>query len=167
MFTPARHLPRSGPRPIRGFLSWLATLSTLVLFATPALASDNLDEDEDKERTETRNAREELQLSSLAQAGRVLGGEIAVASSTAGLATHSLSLYNSQSLALTEHLAAAYHHDLARRVRSRHWIFPTLKEISGVVTREGVVVMDTEEKDARLLPTLSFSTVGAKVRINF
>ena len=57
--------------------------------------------------------------------------------------------------------------DLARRVRSRHWIFPTLKEISGVVTREGVVVVDTEEKDARLLPTLSFSTVGAKVRINF
>lgn len=135
-----------------------------VFASSPAMASDGGQADGEEQ---PRDAKQELQLSSLAQAGRVLGGEMAVASASAGLAMHSLSIHNTQSLALTEHLAALYHQDLARRVRTRHWIFPTLKEISGVVTREGVVVVDNDEKAARLLPTLSFSTVGAKVRINF
>lgn len=143
----------------------LIALLSCVCASSTALAQE--EEHTPLPEEQTQDAKQELQLSSLAQAGRVFGGEMAVASASAGLAMHSLSIHNSQSLALTEHLAALYHQDLARRVRSRHWIFPTLKEISGVVTREGVVVVDTEEKDARLLPTLSFSTVGAKVRINF
>lgn len=60
-------------------------------------------------------------------------------------------------------------HDVRRRERARHWVFPTIKSISRIVTHNGVVVVENEEANtnARLLPTLSLSTVGARLRVHF
>lgn len=65
--------------------------------------------------------------------------------------------------------------DARRREHSKHWIVPTISHIGYTVTREGLVLMTLDRdrevqqagKEARLLPTLSFSTVGAKLRVNF
>lgn len=59
--------------------------------------------------------------------------------------------------------------DVRRRERAKHWVFPTIKSISRIVTHNGVVVVENEEAntDARLLPTLSLSTVGARLRVHF
>ena len=91
-----------------------------------------------------------------------------MASASAGLTLHTLSLRGNQNLALTKYLAELYHRDMRNRLNSKHWLLPTLKDLSGAVTRDGVVVMNLdEEKEARLLPTLNLSTFGAKVRIRF
>lgn len=62
--------------------------------------------------------------------------------------------------------------DARQRQNKRHWVFPTIRSISRVVTHNGVVlVRPTPEQPldatARILPTLSLNTVGAKLRISF
>lgn len=107
--------------------------------------------------------------SSIEHVGTGLAGEALYIAASAGLATHTFTLEAHEALALTEHLAGIYHYqDLRRRISSRHWIFPTIRHIGGVVTRQGFELdLKTPDKEARLLPTLSLSTVGARVRIRF
>ncbi len=62
--------------------------------------------------------------------------------------------------------------DARRRLRKRHWVFPAIRDISRVVTHNGVVLVRPKPQQpldatARIIPTLSLNTVGAKLRISF
>ena len=50
---------------------------------------------------------------------------------------------------------------------SRHWLFPTIYSLGGVMTRDGLVMNLDEQSEAHFLPTLSFDIVGARVHVNF
>ena len=56
-----------------------------------------------------------------------------------------------------------------RRISAQHWIIPTLYSISGVVTRDGLVIYDEQLRDveARLLPIYRAGGFGARIRIQF
>ncbi len=59
--------------------------------------------------------------------------------------------------------------DARKRERSKHWVFPTIRSLSRIVTSHGVVVVEHSKKNtsARIIPTMSFNTVGAKLRVSF
>jgi hypothetical protein len=62
--------------------------------------------------------------------------------------------------------------DARQRQNKRHWVFPTIRSISRVITHNGVVLVRPKPEQpldatARIIPTLSLNTVGAKLRISF
>ena len=60
-----------------------------------------------------------------------------------------------------------YTRNISLNAPNKHWLMPTLRQISGLVTRQGVTLDLPEEKAAHLVPELSFSRVGARLKIHF
>lgn len=56
-----------------------------------------------------------------------------------------------------------------KRVQRLHWLIPTIYSISGIVTRDGWVVMDDPNAgaSARVVPLWRSGSVGARLRVNF
>lgn len=54
-----------------------------------------------------------------------------------------------------------------KRVQTLHWLIPTIYSISGIVTREGWVVMDEPDSSARVVPLWRSGSVGARLHVHF
>lgn len=56
-----------------------------------------------------------------------------------------------------------------KRIQRLHWLIPTIYSISGIVTRDGWVVMDDPNAgaSARLVPLWRSGRVGARLRVHF
>ena len=87
--------------------------------------------------------------------------------------TASLHVLLEEDFELSQHeLLSTLCYDARNMVNKRHWVLPTVRSWSRMVTHNGVVLVRPEpesEQDAtaRLLPTLSLSTFGARLRVSF